>query len=78
MLLTEENTHVSEVNPVTLVDKDWTDPYKLKKLLKQQRKNQYMTNQIFGNQCNCQNEGLGSHPDCPLSHKIQSLFDHVE
>lgn len=32
--LTEEAPHVSSVNPVKLTDKEWTDPYKLRKLLK--------------------------------------------
>ena len=31
--LTEENPHVNLVNPVTLADKDWTDEYKLNKLM---------------------------------------------
>ena len=31
--LTEEAPHVSSVNPVKLTDKEWTDPYKLRKLL---------------------------------------------
>lgn len=30
---TEENNHINEINPVTLADKDWTDEYKLYKLL---------------------------------------------
>jgi hypothetical protein len=47
--LTEEMNHVNHVHPVTLADKDWTDEYKLQKLIKQQSKNQYLTNQIFGN-----------------------------
>jgi hypothetical protein len=37
--LTEENHHVNRVNPVNLADKDWTDTYKLSKLLTQQKKN---------------------------------------
>eukprot|EP00356_Strombidium_inclinatum_P003368 CAMPEP_0170504214 /NCGR_PEP_ID=MMETSP0208-20121228/47239_1 /TAXON_ID=197538 /ORGANISM="Strombidium inclinatum, Strain S3" /LENGTH=106 /DNA_ID=CAMNT_0010784339 /DNA_START=693 /DNA_END=1013 /DNA_ORIENTATION=- len=32
--LTEENRHINRVNPVALVDKDWTDDYKLGKLIK--------------------------------------------
>jgi len=32
--LTEENNHVNKVNPVALADKDWTDEYKLMKLIK--------------------------------------------
>ena len=31
--LTEENRHISKINPVALVDKDWTDEYKLGKLM---------------------------------------------
>jgi hypothetical protein len=31
--LTEENRHVNKINPVNLVDKDWTDAYKLGKLM---------------------------------------------
>ena len=42
--LTEENPHVNVVNPVTLADKDWTDEYKLNKLMTQQKKNQYLAN----------------------------------
>ena len=53
--LTEEIPHQSTINPVNLADKDWTDPYKLTKLLTQQKKNHYMANQIFGNQCTCNN-----------------------
>lgn len=33
--ITEENRHVNLINPVNLADKDWTDPYKLNKLLNQ-------------------------------------------
>ena len=33
LCLTEEIQHINEVNPVNLADKDWTDPYKLNKLL---------------------------------------------
>jgi hypothetical protein len=57
--VTEENNHVNQINPVALADKDWTDDYKLKKLLQQQQKNQYQSYQIFGNQCNCNFQGLG-------------------
>ena len=53
--LTEEIPHQSTINPVNLADKDWTDPYKLNKLVTQQRKNHYMANQIFGNVCACCN-----------------------
>ena len=53
--LTEEIPHQSMINPVNLADKDWTDPYKLNKLLQQQKKNNYMANQIFGIQCTCNN-----------------------
>ena len=31
---TEEANHVNKVNPLNLQDKDWTDPYKLERLLK--------------------------------------------
>lgn len=31
--ITEENRHVNLINPVNLADKDWTDPYKLNKIL---------------------------------------------
>ena len=40
------------VNPVALADTLWTDEYKLNKLMKEQKKNQYLTNQIFEYQCN--------------------------
>lgn len=53
--LTEEIPHKSTINPVNLADKDWTDPYKLNKLVTQWRKNHYMANQIFGNVCSCSN-----------------------
>ena len=33
--LTEENNHINKVNPVNLADKDWTDTYKLNKLIMQ-------------------------------------------
>jgi hypothetical protein len=56
--LTEENNHVNRVNPVNLADKDWTDSYKLDKLLTQQKGNQYLASQIFEGQCNC--HGFGS------------------
>ena len=49
--LTEENNHVNKVNPMSLADKDWTDEYKLQKLMAQQKKNAYLANQIFDNQC---------------------------
>ena len=31
--LTEENRHVCMINPMKIADKEWTDPYKLNKLL---------------------------------------------
>jgi hypothetical protein len=31
--LTEENNHVNKVNPMSLADKDWSDEYKLNKLM---------------------------------------------
>lgn len=42
--LTEEIPHQSKINPVNLADKDWTDPYKLNKLLTLQKKGHYMAN----------------------------------
>ena len=36
--LTEEAPQVSTINPVNLVDKEWTDPYKLNKLMRMQEK----------------------------------------
>lgn len=50
---TEEDHRINTVNPIALADKDWTDEYKLMKLLKQQQKNMYQSAQIFGNNCNC-------------------------
>jgi hypothetical protein len=70
--LTEENNHVNRVNPVNLADKDWTDEYKLSKLMAQQRKNQYLAPQIFEGECICQ--GFGGHPCCPLNSKIGQMF----
>jgi len=32
--LTERNNHVNQVNPVALAEKEWTDEYKLAKLIK--------------------------------------------
>ena len=51
--VTEEGHHVNLVNPVNLADKDWTDDYKFRKLMAQQKKNHYLATQIFENQCNC-------------------------
>lgn len=33
--ITEELNHVNDVNPVALAEKEWTDEYKLEKLMKQ-------------------------------------------
>ena len=61
---TEENDYVNVVNPVQLADTLWTDEYKLNKLMKEQKKNQYLSNQIFHQQCNC--GYTGGDTCCPI------------
>jgi len=73
--LTEEIPLKSTINPVNLADKDWTDPYKLNKLLTQQKKNQYMANQIFGNECTC---NCNSHLPQSQNHCLLSSFQSFQ
>lgn len=74
--VTEENKHINEVNPVALADKEWTDGYKLAKLMVQQKKNKYLTNQIFGSECQCKTYVLGD--SCPLKARLDAMFGSME
>ena len=70
--LTEENRHVCTVNPVNLADKDWTDPYKLNKLLTQQRACDI--NELFPTQCPMLETSEQQIDYCPVYAKIDCLF----
>lgn len=71
--LTEEAPiHVSAMNPVNLADKDWTDPYVLKKLLRLQRQALGKADQVFNKFCDCNHVGK-----CPQLAAFDMLLDDI-
>lgn len=74
--LTEENRHVCMINPMNLADKDWTDPYKLNKLLTQQKT--IDADQIFSTQCPNVNQEQSTSEYCPVKDQVDSLFEDLQ